>query len=250
MGNNNKFISISEKIRDSNAARIEGRLITFKINYYVFFRNYQELKSILMKMNNDIKFSLNIWSTENRDKLDTLINEISRLLFNFLASAKALVSHTRVLINHWYFDTSFYLEYQEEVKKSFANNELVVFIEDLRNYFLHYALPITRANLKSHKKENGEWEMEHSFTISKQGLLIWKNWKKDSKSFLQKSGEDISIEVLIDEYFIIVENFHKWMLTKLKQIHTEDLKWLEQMRSKARSMMSEKERNELGFSDK
>lgn len=239
------LLEIIEEIRQSKAARVEGRLITFRDNYYVFFRNYSELKKVLVGANKNKNAMLEIWSIKNRDKLDLLNNEITRLLFNFLASAKALVSQTRVLVNHNYKDTNFFLEYQEKINKTFKDNDLVSFVQDLRNYSLHYALPFTNAGFSVYPdKSSGivNNKLEFTFNLSKQGLLFWDNWTTNSKAFLMNANDEILIEEFTSKYFELVQELHQWISDKLQELHSDDFKWLENMREKAKELMPKEEK--------
>ena len=152
-----------------------------------------------------------------------------------MASAKALVSQTRVLINQCYKESNFYTEYQNKVKDLFVNNILVKFIEDLRNYCLHYALPFTNASFRIYSNELEREKInriEFSFSLNKQGLLSWEKWTKDAKLYLSNADEEIIIEDLIDEYYQLVEKFHQWMNIRLQEIHSDDFAWLEKKEKK------------------
>jgi len=251
MDNIQSIQSIIEEIRDSDAVRIEGRLITLNDNFLVFRRNFIELKKILVDANKNTKAMLEIWSIKNRDKLDLLNIEITRLLQNFLASAKALVVQTRVAIKeHWYKGSDFSIEYQDKIDKTFKNNNFVKFIEELRNYCLHFALPFTNAEFKFTPNKIDRRKIDHlefSFSLQKQGLEIWDEWKRPSKSYLSKADDDIKIEEFIENYYEMVEKLHKWINNRLKEIHTVDLEWLANMRKKARGMMTEEEKRDFGF---
>ncbi len=48
-----------------------------------------------------------VWREDNRAKLANFIDEVTRLLHNFLARAKSLVDHTRVFTDDMYEDHGF-----------------------------------------------------------------------------------------------------------------------------------------------
>ena len=58
---------------------------------------------------------------------------------------KLLVAATRVFVNEHYEDTDLLREYNDRVKRDFSEAPLHRFLQDLRNYTLHYRLPATRA---------------------------------------------------------------------------------------------------------
>ena len=189
-----------------------------------------------------------LWDLPNRHQLNSVIYEILRLLHNFLASAKSLLSQTRVAVPSWYERTDFLKEYYEQVTSRFTNNPITKFIEDLRNYNLHYSLPITHATFSIHfEKETEKNNMSYSFVLVKSGLLEWSRWSKEGKNFLRNSGDQIDIGNLVDEYYKQILDFHSWLINRLLEVHKEDLAWLAEMRKKTINAMSEEERKFRGL---
>jgi hypothetical protein len=83
--------------------------------------------------------SLALWSIERRAEFDQFLGEIDRLLHNFLAAAKTLVDHTRRIMNEAYDGSDLMTQYSAEVERLFSDGP-PTFVQDLRNYFLHYDL--------------------------------------------------------------------------------------------------------------
>lgn len=122
-----------------------------------------------------------IWEVDVNN-LDEIIYEFSRLLINFVSMAKAVVDVNRVLVREWFGETVFLNRYQNEVDKRFANNPLVAFVHDIRNYALHYFLPI--ANLKFPTIPNiGGKANQYEFVLSSPKLKNGTNGAHLLKSF-------------------------------------------------------------------
>ncbi len=247
MTNHDDLLALSKEVENSNAVRVSGRLETLYINFFVFDRNYQELMKIIMGVKSTEQM-LRLWDLRNRNELDMVTNEVVRLLHNFLASAKSLVAHTRVVITDWYQETDFFKEYEAQVSSRFVNNSLIGFIEELRNFSLHYSLPITNATL-SVQFDQDQRDSTHnfSFVLHKPSLIHWSGWTRKAKPYLDTSKDDIEIDSLVEDYHKQILDFHSWMESRLRAIHSDDLAWLTEMQERMISLMSEDERRDRGF---
>ncbi len=215
---------LEEEIQNSQAIIYYGQLESIKLNYFVFKRNFEELRIPLDNMN-DLKKGFPLWDVDKRGDLEKIQYEVIRRLFNFLFSSKALVDYTRNSIKEWYKGTDFKKEYDEEISKRFTNNYLVGFIEDLRNYSAHYSLPVSRPRFTISGINTKDFHYQHSFVMSKTILLRWKDWKK-GKKFLSNSPEEISIDEFTHDYFKLIDNFESWLYKRIFDLHKEDLEWL------------------------
>lgn len=247
MPKHDELLALAEEVNKSNALRFEGRIVTLRMSFFVFHRNHEELKRFIGVRDSPQKM-LELWDLKNRRKLEIFLNELLRLFQNYLASAMSLVEQTRIAIREWYEGTDFIKEYQGQINIRFKQNPLSNFIEDLRNYNLHYSLPITNAtfSFQSDNTQKGSGTLDFSFVLVKEGLLIWSGWKK-GKEYLSKSSDDIDIGKLADEYHKQIADFHIWLVNQLQEIHKEDFMWLEEMRRKTINAMSEEERRDRGL---
>ena len=246
MSNQDELLALAQEINKSDALRYAGRIETLGVNYFVFHRNYEELKKLIDVRNNQGKM-LELWDLRNPHQLDIVINELLRLFHNYLASAKSLVDQTRVVVPAWYKDHDFLKEYNDQIASRFAGNPLTGFIEDLRNFSLHYSLPIINATFSfPSDRETGKSTLFFSFVLAKNGLLVWSRWNK-GKAYLSKAGDEIDIGELADAYYRQIADFHYWLVKRLQEIHRDDLAWLEEMRQKTINAMSEEERRDRGL---
>lgn len=242
-----EVFKLQQEVRSSFAYVVRGRLETLQVNYFVFSRNYSELMKLLKSVQVPEK-TLDLWSLKNRDKLNIVINEVVRLFHNYLASAKTLVDHTRVLIRAWYRESDFLHEYEGQVNSRFTTNSLSGFFEGLRNYSLHYTLPLANASMKVNFKQGGKnASIDFTFVLHKVDLLYWSQWPSKARPFLDAAEDEISINEIVEEYFLIVERFHIWLYERLIQIHSKDLEWLEEMNVRILSLLSEEEKLARGL---
>jgi hypothetical protein len=237
---------LAKEVNNSDAAIISGRLITLGRNYYVFNRNYQDITNLFEWVKKPEQI-LRLWDPQNRNELDTIINEVIRLFHNYLASAKTLVDLTRNVIPEWYKDTDFQNEYTAQISSRFSSSPIVGFIEELRNYNLHYSLPITKATLVMEKNPD---TIDFNFVILKRNLLNWKGWTTKGKLYLDLSDDDIDLNKLVESYYQLIFEFHSWLEKRIREIHSKELLWLSEMNQRIINAMDENERQERGLSKK
>jgi hypothetical protein len=221
--NNPAFLN--HMVYQSEAFKIYQRRLTLDTLLFVFDRNYQELRGFLTDAVKPEHIDL-LWKQR---EATVILREVIRLVHNYVASAKMLVDNTRPLIQDWYKNTSFLAEYNAEVRSRFLNNSLSLFIEDLRNYILHYSLPITTATIKVTVDQiTGNQTEIAAITINKPALLRWKKWSK-GKKFLDTAEDEIVVLDIIERYYHQVTEFHEWMHKAFDTFHAAEFAWLKEM---------------------
>lgn len=229
----NSPAEITQRVYQSDAYKIYTRLLTLDTNFFVFERNYQDLKLAIEMFSKPERIPLLFDQGESQ----VILNHMIRFVHNYLAAAKTLVDHTRTLINDWYKETAFLDAYQSQIKIRFANNHLSGFIEDLRNYALHFNMPITGLRIEVRNNPETKVQTERvTFFIEKKTLIQWSNWAK-GKKFLLEADKEIVIEKLVDEYFQQVLDFHRWMHQQLEEIHSAELHWLTEMNQRVQELL-------------
>ncbi|NMA84090.1 MAG: hypothetical protein GX962_09530 [Epulopiscium sp.] len=118
----------------------EAELRHLDMSWSLFERNYHELKKYLSLYYDPVQ-SVKFWDKEKRDLLESFSREITRMLFNMTSPAMMLVDHTRVKMKELHEKTPLDKCYQSKVKQTFSENDLHQFVQGLRNYFTHRALP-------------------------------------------------------------------------------------------------------------
>lgn len=245
--NSDNYSPLVDEVNGSKAIVYEGRITTLRLSYVVFQGNYEELRNFCLIKNHPEKI-MDLWDYNNRKLFDKFLVELVRLFQNYLSSAKSLVEQTNVVIREWYKGTDFLKEYQYQIDSRFRGNSLIRFIEDLRNYCLHYALPICNATftLSPINQGKGVMKVRFSFVLKKKNLLEWAGWSK-GKEYLSQADDEVNIDILTCEYYQQIKDFHIWIINRLNEIHAEDFRWLEKKRQELLKEMSLEERKDRGL---
>ena len=201
---------------------VEKELVIFQLkkNLEMLASNYEEL---IQQFHNfhDPSTMKRVWNFSNVSELDEMIYELSRKLLNFIAMAKAVVEVNRITIRKKFSRTDFMKEYQDKIDELFTNNMLVGFLEDLRNYSLHYKILIPVVKPLGGAQEDGNDKFPQildSFPLLKLSeLLKWKDWRK-GKEYLKLSKDNIDIEKLVIEYHDLIQIFYRWLFNSLEKM--------------------------------
>ncbi|MBD2134436.1 hypothetical protein H6F47_18860 [Sphaerospermopsis sp. FACHB-1094] len=205
-----------DNIQQSAEMEIERNLLAWQASFRVFDGNYHELIQYLE------------YPHEQSENQEVLIDETSRLLHNFLASAGSLVEHTRVIVKRLYSDThQFRKEYDLKKSEELVKNNVQNFIKNLRNYTLHETLPIVE--LQNSFSENLLLNIQIDVKIIKESEH-WKSWE-DSENYLNKLGDNIKLIDLVKKYYEVIIGFYTWLTERQhNDIHKADLEKLQEMK--------------------
>ncbi|MEM8779022.1 MAG: hypothetical protein AAGF26_09145, partial [Cyanobacteria bacterium P01_G01_bin.49] len=189
--------------------------------FSVFRENYYKLMNDLENLKDSPK-SLEMYNYDIPQSNERLIDEISRLFHNFLASAQSLVDHTTVSVSKLYSNHDFKDEYDIKKNKKLATNEVQKFIQKLRNYTQHYTLPLGGLEITFQQDIGIDLPMK----LEVESLLKWKHWG-DSKQYLERNIEGIFLEDLVQDYYQLIEDFYHWLDKRQHEIHKSDFEKLE-----------------------
>jgi hypothetical protein len=209
---------------NSEPAHIILRIEALRTNYYIYKNNYLAFTSYLQELEDPI-ISIEYWKHGNEDTLAEKLREVIRLLHNYEAGVKTCIDLTRCFVNTYYLDTEFMNKYQKEVDSRFLNNPLAGFVEELRNYMLHYDLPFSIAKIIG---ENvvyfGKAPEKHIIYLYRDDLIEWKSWKK-GMLFLGNASPKMGLLKLINDYNTEIESFYAWIFNELGILHNNEIKW-------------------------
>jgi hypothetical protein len=201
--------------------------------------NFKELKGLVStQTGSDDEKALQIlglWDTTNREQLEAVLEEASRLLHNFLASAKTLVEHTYHHVRDLYSGEPFMSEYQQEVDKRLAKSSVNRFVQGLRNYNLHYRFPIVHAHL-SWQRGN---PLRSQILLDTQTLGKWDKWDKHAKLYIEKHREGIPVDELALKHMVLIANFYHWLRAREEQLHKVPLQRLRKRIERLRATEAE-----------
>ena len=194
-------------VYDCEGARLHSELGGVARTYRVFVGNDREFQALFAHYDNNVQARLELWDTHNRDGFDAFLDEVDRLLHNYLAAATSLRDHTRRL---WRQDPppdmALTAEYDERVKRTFADSPLANFVQRLRNYMTHSKLPVAQGKFTW---EQGSGESS-TVALSKAALLEWDDWNVAARAFLDEADDDIDLSDVLRDYTALVHDFNQW----------------------------------------
>jgi hypothetical protein len=176
-------------------------------------QNFNSLRSHLEKLF-DLQSSMsgNYFNTSIHSKIEKRNYDqyLSQYLNNYLSSAFSVVDYSR---KHYekYYNNGKLTGYIDKVKTEFSNNEKHRFMQDFRNYALHYGIP-QLSTVKQVKPNKNEWDTKHYISLNLKNLFNSSfEWKSLSKTFYEnRKSDEIELLPFLDNYFNQLNNFQKW----------------------------------------
>lgn len=169
--------------------------------YRVFLGNERELREYL-EHHSDPAVAIPLWDVNNRSAFNAFLDEVTRLLHNYLAAVGSLRDHTRRLWKaHLPAD-----EYNEQVRVSFAESPICTFVQDLRDYALHRQLPFAQGRMTF-----SQGEQTWAVAIRREELLKSSRWRAQAKDYLANLDDDwIDLLEVVAAYTDTVTHFNDW----------------------------------------
>jgi hypothetical protein len=122
-----------------------------------------------------------------------------------VASAKSTVDITRNILRDS-FSSDILTAYESEVQTRFAKDPLCQFVQQLRNYCLHCALPSVTAQCSLINTG-----ISHAaLSLEKESLIRWPKWSEAAKVFLRGCPSEINLLPITDQYCQRIEDFREW----------------------------------------
>jgi hypothetical protein len=211
-------------------------------SFLVFDGNHKQLLSALEKFQNP-EFYLPTLDVQHPKRLDVFLQEVTQLLYNYVAAAISLADHTRVIANEFYARSPFLSEFQERVKQTFAELPVARFVHGLQSYMLHYRLPFPSSGLTAARDTNsGEWNTQTHLSLTVSELKMWTRWHSRALEYLDAAGFQIDLYQLATDYTSTVVSFHNWLRTKQREIHQGDFDELSRLLNAMHAVEAELER--------
>ncbi|OAN36797.1 hypothetical protein A4X20_06275 [Mycolicibacterium iranicum] len=181
---------------------------------YAFSKNAEELQNHIWRYP-----EIGQSQPFNPDVGDPFGIELARLLANFLASVKSLVSGQRaVLRDIWPRIEGQLSEFE---RGQYTTKRLAVFeadeaklLQELRNYSQHKFLPYL----------NPAWQFsqtmptaEFQFRLHVEPLLKWDKLNAQVRKYLEDQGDSIDLLPIIARYTGAVREFYRWFWVKIEE---------------------------------
>jgi hypothetical protein len=187
------------------------RLQRFGVSIRLLERNAEELQKVLHYLTSDPR-SAALRDIRKRVELEMAIEEVQRLLHNFVASANTLVEHSRAMYVELYEEHDLFRDYQAEVARRFASAPLIQFVHNLRNVTLHARLPAVFYDF-----------MTRRLALRKSHLLLSDRWTAPAKLYLASAPEQIDLSDVVETYTNEIRAFYRWVEQRQQEIHAGDL---------------------------
>ena len=162
-------------------ARFKEDLEALNRASYVFGTNGQELADHVRRF---VDSPLNVRSLN-----DEYVNELVRLLHNYLTSVSSLIDAQRVVVRHCWPNeedperVDFQSEYDKERTGTFETDE-AAFVTKLRNYCTHYAIPLPGLGTTISHTWGGPVIQINTLQLDRDKLLEWSGWGGPAKRYL------------------------------------------------------------------
>ncbi len=228
-----KIIHASEGMKYFNRQKV--RLFTVNI----FKGNLAELQKACGYIENP-EIGLKLMSEALQGPGVQVHMEVNRYFHNFLASAKSLIDHTRVFVEDYYKNTAIEQAYKQKISSELASDPVSRFIQDLRNYMVHKALPNSSMSLTVSRIENSSaHDLVTTVSISRDNLLKWSKWSSVSKEYLRSTEERIKISELSKVYGDKILEFYGWFDAKLEKHHKKDIDEFHKLNKQYQAMLEQ-----------
>lgn len=210
---------IREQYLASDACKLIKRLRVFELTVKVFRANYADWQRVINQYRPESPLAALQMMQRPKPWLEPFLVQLTQVLHNFLASAFTLVDHTRNLYNELYSKNGSIPDYQSRVAADFATDGLAAFIKDLRNFCIHYTLPLVGVRLGIHSNINTGTTTNWGVPLSSEKLIAWKGWTAASKKYIGTVGETLNLDGVITSYKEKVENFQQWFQEQQRRVH-------------------------------
>ena len=233
-----RFEQLSKLLEESPEVWIGRRLDRLYDIIVINGENFIDLYELIKTTRGEEARS--IWLARKDIDKKEFFRKLLRPLLNYLGSSYALYEHTKKLVKKHYIGTQVESGYNDLVSEYFKGNTLNCFVEDLRSYFTHYAIPVLALNFNS----NINNECVTQIYLLKDRLMLQNfNWRRLSNVFLKTLPDGIEFADIIfqfqklrDEFYgkfrDILENHHK---NETEQVNT----WGEEYNELLKAMRAE-----------
>ena len=168
---------------------------------------------------------------------DDFAQEAVRLLHNYLAALSTLRDvqrgiHRKIWPERFAPDkpddkrTKWEVEVWAPKVDDLFGDPPVVFLVDLRNYSLHYAIPLmsTATSFESRSGPGGRKVWNNTVSVDRKDLLNWDGWRSKGRQYITShAGDNIEILPLLATYSTRVRQFFEWFWKQIEGSNYRDI---------------------------
>ncbi|WP_078321954.1 hypothetical protein [Mycobacteroides chelonae] len=224
--------------------RLRVDMEALKRGLHIFGRNQIELSKHIARFVESQTDAPNVTSE--------YLNELVRLLHNFITSVYSYVESTRVVMRHrWGSNDSEFErgECSEQRLAVFGKGE-AEFMTDLRHYCTHYNVPVPGLSTTFTWARNTEVQQHNRLLLKRDVLLRSKRWTGSARAFLEDQEPEFDFEPIVNRYTESTRAFFVWFWRRIAELSvelteernakaTEVRLWIEECRPPYEWVMSE-----------
>jgi hypothetical protein len=227
-----EFKKLRELIELSPGKRISDDIHQLQMSVRLLKKNKEELVTLIRILQRE-DIVVQVWDFEHRERFYSAMEEVLRLLHNFLAAAFSLVDHMRVH-RKLYVNTDFDSEIQAQLRNRFVADDDHLIANGLRQIALHYKILPASGHITWNKVQ-GE---KVSYVLDIPKLLEWRGWNGGEKETLRKMGQSIDILEFAERYYSKVEAFYIWLWKRQAELHAKEVEETNGLIKRARALYS------------
>jgi hypothetical protein len=184
--------------------------------YAVFVPNRDELIALLDRAKSDpdlaIELFQNMWRPSVRMQFEGVV---MRALHNYVASAMALVEHTRRIMR----DRSGPIVNEFERRKlALLENPEIQFIQNLRNYVLHRSLPFIGHQVRIQPAPGIDATSE--IRLSTRELRASDKWSAAARRLIDSNEDEMELRPIVDVHAALVIDLNEWLIEALSRANS------------------------------
>ncbi len=184
---------------------------------YVFGRNHVDLSEHISHFTQS--------STEAPEVSNTCVDELVRLLHNFLTSITTYIDSQRVVMRHRWptaeGHSQFELgEYTKQRRSVFETGQ-AEFITRLRNYCTHYSVLVPNLRTAITFGDGIDVQRSNHLNLDRDALLRWDGWGAPAEEFLRKQNEQIDFPPIVDSFIGSTQRFFHWFWNRINELSTD-----------------------------
>lgn len=157
-----------------------------------------------------------------RERLDKYLEEVLRLVHNLVAAVGTTIDHNRRTLRKAYPQESLHpvwCAFRTSIEPFQQDGELR-FVQDLRDFVLHRALPDAVANMHWNRDSG----TDYSIRFNSVTLLEWDRWSASTRAFIEQSGESLTFRPSVQRYIAATNTVRRSLTRAIEAHHKEDLR--------------------------
>ncbi len=132
-------------------------------------------------------------------------------------------------------------DYAEAVKRYLTSHGTVIFMQELRNYALHYQrLPIGTSTL-----QRPDGTLDNVTFLDTAVLIEWDGWRKSIRESLIHRRIPIPVRAVVDEYMSRANDLYDWFHAATLTQHADSLREYDEGRRRHREWLKQQPHNEI-----